>query len=228
VHNLESKENKMNLGYLVKGVLRGYSILRIYQNYEISKIVVSGYGIDLGAKSLDAKYYSSMNFVGVYHLDFADYYNNGVGIIKVDLEKPLNIDSNTYDFVILFNVAEHIYNFQLLISEVSRILRPEGRFYIMTPFLYHYHPDPHDYFRYTHELLRKVLHDSGFDIELIKSTGQGRLLVAGELIFGVISVRILRLIGFVSFAAANYILGKFIDPQSFALGYLAVARKRSN
>ncbi|MEG0789210.1 MAG: class I SAM-dependent methyltransferase [Alistipes sp.] len=46
---------------------------------------------------------------------------------------PLAFESNSFDFVISFQVIEHVKQDLALIKEVKRVLRPNGRFIVTTP-----------------------------------------------------------------------------------------------
>jgi SAM-dependent methyltransferase len=81
----------------------------------------------------------------------------------IDFESdPLPLGNETVDTVILCNVLEHIYNHQFLLKEIRRLLTPGGQLIGFVPFWVGYHPDPNDYFRYTHEALLRMLADAGF------------------------------------------------------------------
>jgi SAM-dependent methyltransferase len=67
----------------------------------------------------------------------------------VDINKPLPIESNVFDTVLLMDVLEHVARPFELIAEVSRVLRPGGKLIAGIPFFYWLHEQPHDYFRYT-------------------------------------------------------------------------------
>lgn len=77
---------------------------------------------------------------------------------------------------ILANVLEHVYNHQFLLGEVQRILAPEGTLIGFVPFWVGYHPDPHDYFRYTDEALVRILTEAGFMHTTIRPLLVGPLL----------------------------------------------------
>ena len=42
---------------------------------------------------------------------------------QVDLEKKLNFNDQEFDNVILFNVIEHVQNYENLIDEIYRIIK---------------------------------------------------------------------------------------------------------
>lgn len=47
---------------------------------------------------------------------------------------PLDqIDNDTFDFIISFQVIEHIKNYELYLQEIHRVLKPGGKAYISTP-----------------------------------------------------------------------------------------------
>ena len=51
-----------------------------------------------------------------------------------DFNKPLQIESNTYDLLVSSNVLEHIQNIDILASEAFRILKHNGTFINIVPF----------------------------------------------------------------------------------------------
>ena len=87
-------------------------------------------------------------------------------MLAIDLEEPLPLSSATYDYVIAFNLFEHIFNHQQLFLESARIIKESGTFLMFVPFSYIYHADPHDYFRYTHETLKRILSELFEDVEV--------------------------------------------------------------
>lgn len=70
-----------------------------------------------------------------------DYSNNteklvkekGINFKKVDLNKVIDFSDNTFDIIFAGEIIEHIYDTDLFIQEVKRILKPNGRFIITTP-----------------------------------------------------------------------------------------------
>ena len=62
-----------------------------------------------------------------------------------------------FDFVICENVLEHIAEPNDAVREVSRVTRPGGGVFLVTPFLFPIHDPPFDFFRYTEYSLRNLL-----------------------------------------------------------------------
>ena len=60
-------------------------------------------------------------------------------------------ESSSVDTVIATEVLEHCYDPAQAVDEIHRLLRPGGVCVITTRFIHLYHPDPHDYFRFTRD-----------------------------------------------------------------------------
>lgn len=68
----------------------------------------------------------------VKHLAKLDYNVEGYDYPEIDLENPLKFENNSYDFIILKFVIEHVNDINLLMYEVHRILRYNGKVLILT------------------------------------------------------------------------------------------------
>jgi SAM-dependent methyltransferase len=53
-------------------------------------------------------------------------------------------------------VLEHIYNFENFFKESLRVLKPNGKVVITTPFFHRIHNDPEDYYRFGVSFYNKV------------------------------------------------------------------------
>lgn len=61
----------------------------------------------------------------------------------------INWEDNYFDVVVATEVLEHLHDPKLAINQINRILKPGGICILSVPFLYPYHPDPQDFYRYT-------------------------------------------------------------------------------
>ena len=68
-----------------------------------------------------------------------------------------------FDGILGTNVLEHLSHPDRALSECKRVLRPEGWCVFTTPFLWHVHEAPRDYFRYTRYGLELLLREAGFE-----------------------------------------------------------------
>ncbi len=85
-----------------------------------------------------------------------------------DLNLPLPIISGRYDTLISFNTLEHIANDRLALSEMSRVLKPNGVAHIIVPFLYRVHGSPYDFHRHTAKAWEEMLTEAGFVADSIE------------------------------------------------------------
>ena len=120
---------------------------RIFQNLEVRNINISGKIIEFGAEPNSNKNFSKLAKKSkVSKIDFGDKYLKHKDVIKIDLNKKINIRNNTYDTVLFFNVLEHLIETKNARDEIYKIIKKNGRLIGSTPFLYRYHGAPSDYF----------------------------------------------------------------------------------
>jgi 2-polyprenyl-3-methyl-5-hydroxy-6-metoxy-1,4-benzoquinol methylase len=87
-----------------------------------------GYGIEIIAPH--TTHFTSID-KHVPPIDLSGLQN--VTLKKLKVPRLKGIASETYDFVICFQVIEHIENDELLIQEIERVLKPGGTFIVSTP-----------------------------------------------------------------------------------------------
>ena len=120
-----------------------------------SKVVVN---LGCGTHSLHPEMIN-VDFIRFRHVD-----------IVADFREPLPICSESVDYVLSIAVFEHIRDPRFLAAEVKRILKPGGKFTIVTPFLYPFHAAPDDFSRWTIPGMMALLGDS---FEVISSGNCG-------------------------------------------------------
>lgn len=79
----------------------------------------------------------------------------------IDLLEPLPYDADSFDVVVLSEVAEHLFTYIPVVYEAGRILRPRGHFVLSTPNIVRLHSRLHFFFTGTHKLIRRRV---GWDI----------------------------------------------------------------
>src|SRR3989344_3871606 len=156
----------MQLLSAIQEIWRGKDSYRIFMNNECRKYALSGKVLDIGSGLKLASYHRFLQKKPDTELQFLDLRFasvKGEGGLPIDLEKdPLPYESMSVNAVLLFNLLEHIYNYRQVLNETKRVLMPGGQILGVVPFLVNYHPDPHDYWRYTKETLERVLAENGF------------------------------------------------------------------
>jgi SAM-dependent methyltransferase len=144
-------------------ILSGQSLARAMMNHAFRSYTISGKVVDVGGgRSPD--YYEYLQKGSDCKVEPVDTSLSGINFESDHLPQA----DGTADTVICANVLEHIYNHNFLISEIRRIMKGGACFIGFVPFLVNYHPDPHDYFRYTEEALKKMFETAGFkEIDII-------------------------------------------------------------
>ena len=159
------------------------SILRNLQIDEFKNFKLFGDCIEFGSnKKL------SRNFLKKGAKNYNSVFSNMFkykDFVKIDLEKKI-IYKKKFDFVIIFNVLEHISNLDYSIKNLYSLLRKNGKIIGSTPFLYRVHGAPKDYNRFTKQYLQKILKENNFKNIKIKELGIGPFLACISLLRGYI------------------------------------------
>jgi SAM-dependent methyltransferase len=81
----------------------------------------------------------------------------GPGVDVVASVENLPFADGSVGTVLAFSVFEHVKHFWKGFDEVFRILRPDGVLLVCTPFYFHVHDYPSDYWRFTPEAIDSLL-----------------------------------------------------------------------
>lgn len=155
-----------------------YSILRTQEDAALRNVRFTGRVLDLGGHR-GSSYFSLIQSAQPVEIANFDAMQPGThasssGADHVfDFEKPFPLNDATFDHVISMNVMEHIYNYQNLVRESFRILKPGGTMHVSVPFFFNIHGSPQDYFRYTNMALTRIFEDAGFAEIKIEILGDG-------------------------------------------------------
>lgn len=134
----------------LEGTVRSFSM-----NHSLSNRVV----LDVGCGTMP---YRSMFVARGARYIGADI--DGTPDILIDTAGTLPLADESVDFVVSFQVLEHVRNVPAYLSMVRRVLRKDGRMFLSTHGVWPYHPHPTDYWRWTRDGLRVALEDAGFRV----------------------------------------------------------------
>ena len=95
--------------------------------------------------------------------------------IRADIQQ-LPFGSKSYDTVVCLEVLEYVESPAHALAEMKRLLKPQGKLVIATPFL-HRMDSEKDLWRFTEQGLRNLLEEAGFRVINFKAQG-GALAVA--------------------------------------------------
>ena len=71
----------------------------------------------------------------------------------------LPFKDSSFSSVLCTELLEHVLSPERVVSEIHRVLSPEGILVLTVPFLYPLHRDPKDYHRFTEDGIRVLLQD---------------------------------------------------------------------
>ena len=105
-------------------------------------------------------------------------YRAGPGVDVVAQAESLPFPDATFDCVICSQVLEHADDPAAVIRETSRVLRPCGVAFVSTHGVVNYHPNPDDFWRWTHTGLNRLLELNGHwsTVEVIPNGGTASAL----------------------------------------------------
>lgn len=124
-----------------------------------------------GARLLDAgsgegqfqPYFTHTNYTGV-DLAVGDKTWDYTGIdVQADLRQT-PFKAASFDTAVCIQTMEHVNEPNEVIREISRVLKPGGRFYVSAPQSWHQHQKPYDFFRYTSFGFRHLLEKNGLKV----------------------------------------------------------------
>lgn len=134
--------------------------------------------IPAGARVLDAgsgegrykDFFDHTNYIGL-DLAVGDAAWDYTGLDTVGDLRELPFSNDSFDAAICVQTLEHVNDPFQVISEIGRVLKPGGRFYLSAPMAWHQHQKPHDFFRYTSFGFKHLLELSGMRITEIRPMG---------------------------------------------------------
>lgn len=164
---------------------------------------------------------------------------DAVADIWLDPRAEWPISSASVDAIVCTQVLEHVYDADLVLSEMARVLRPGGTLILSVPFIYSAHGLPHDYRRLSKEGVVALLAPL-FDVIEIKEQGGvgssiGTLLLnwLDHMMSGTFPRRMIKglmLPLWIPFCAVVNIIGAVVDwldtTRAFYGNVFAVAHRR--
>ena len=156
------------------------SILRIFQLEIFKKFKISGDIIEFGASDKIEKNFCNSKLKNC-KISYSNINPSNKEFVNIDLQKKILIEMK-YDYIIIFNVLEHLLDPNLALRNLSEICKKNGKIIGSTPFLFRVHGAPKDYSRFTKDHLIELLKSSNFkDIEIIE-LGTGPFLACISLL----------------------------------------------
>ncbi len=126
----------------------------------------SGIGIEILADSC-----STLTTIDKFHCDFDFSSYPNVEFKQIEIPPLSGFENETFDYVVSFQVIEHIENDKEYVKEILRVLKPEGKFILTTPNkLQSLTRNPWHVREYTGDELANLLIQNGFSKVVKKGT----------------------------------------------------------
>ena len=94
----------------------------------------------------------------------ADIPGNPLASVEIAPDGTVPVGDGEFDAVLSTQVLEHVEDPAVYLRECFRVLRPGGRVLLSTHGIMVWHPDPVDYWRWTHSGLRRQVEQAGFRV----------------------------------------------------------------
>lgn len=153
--------------------------------------------------------------------------------VIADLTGDLPWASVSFETIFCCSVLEHLLDFDRALSEMHRILKPDGVLILTVPFLFYRHGDPYDYFRFTNLALIRLAERHQFElVDLKPSGGLGEIvlnpfsIVLSASLYRLGLIRVIGPINRVLTAVSRWLDRKIDKDRRYATNHIAVLRKR--
>ena len=215
----------MSHNFLIRNSLRKAIVIRADRYLE-------GRLIDVGCGT---KQYEGLLGAHVSEHVGLDHPESPHGLRNVDLigtAYDIPVEDETFDSLLCTEVLEHLEEPSQAITECRRVLKPGGYALFTSPFIWHLHEEPRDFFRYSKYGLRHLFVSNGFEVvEITPLNGFwatfGQLFVYNLYSYNKWPIRLTPLIPVMGFLIQH--LAIFLDRMStkdiWTSHYVSVVRK---
>ena len=156
------------------------SILRIFQLEIFKKFKLDGDVIEFGASEIVNKNFCNSKLINC-KITYSNINSSNKEYLNIDLQKKIFLEKK-YDYIVIFNVLEHLLDPNLALRNLSTICKKNGKIIGSTPFIFRVHGAPKDYTRFTKDHLIELLKSNNFkDIKIIEQ-GTGPFLACISLL----------------------------------------------
>jgi SAM-dependent methyltransferase len=112
------------------------NILDLLQKEQPGRLLDVGCGTGFFAKKVRERWDTEVH-VAEYRREFVRYEGLQVSEVDLNLLQRLPYEDDSFDYIVLIEVIEHVKHPWFLMEELARILRPGGKIFLTTPNVHH-------------------------------------------------------------------------------------------
>lgn len=130
--------------------------------------------LEIGSKDYGSTVNLRAIFPGEDYVGIDMAAGKGVDLV-LDLTRPFEeidaaLQGRRFGTVICLSVLEHCAQPFQMAATITRLLAPGGKLYVSVPYAWKFHGYPSDYWRFTHEGVKKLFPELEFDMELARTS----------------------------------------------------------
>jgi ubiquinone/menaquinone biosynthesis C-methylase UbiE len=156
-------------------------VISVYRYMKQFLKTTQGNLLDLGCGESPYRFLVNESTTKYHGVDIADA--EKFDYLRTDIThfdgKKIPFGDNYFDAIVCTEVVEHVLEYQTLIDDVYRVLKPNGTALFTIPWSARYHYIPYDYFRYTPSTLKEMF--KNFQSVQIEPRGTDVTAIASKL-----------------------------------------------
>ncbi|HLF19230.1 MAG TPA: class I SAM-dependent methyltransferase [Bacteroidota bacterium] len=174
---------------------------------------------------------------------FAPFVSHHVGLDREETIHPkhhielfgsilkIPCEDESFDTVLCTEVLEHVEEPGVAVGEMGRVLRKGGHCILTTPFFWHIHEPPRDFFRYSKYGLQYLFEKNGFTIVELRAIAGFWVTFSQELAYYLYKFKKSLLLRFPAHVliwlvqSIGYVLDRLDKDEDFATEYIVVAQR---
>lgn len=133
-------------------------VASVYRSIRDQALGFSGTILDVGCGASPYKFLfdaKKTKYVGIDIVD-ADQFDYRNAEVTPFNGKDIPFPNHTYDGVLCTEVLEHVHEYQALVDEIYRVMKPGAVLMLTVPWSARYHYIPYDFFRFTPSTLKLI------------------------------------------------------------------------